>query len=246
LKQLGKLLNLAEQTGLYLDITGLASYRMKDDPAWYADLSEQDRWKAQANFWEAVAKIGAGKNCVMAYDLINEPVIGGKPGGWVHSTAFAGYYYVNFIAADVEGRDPAEVWRNWAHTLISAIRKQDTEHLVTVGLLPLPNQDMLKGLGSEVDYMSVHIYPKKKNLDKDIELLRQYVRGKPVVVEEIFPMECSINELDEFIEKSRSISSGYIGFYWGKPMTDLKASKELGDKMVLGWLEYFEKKPSGF
>ena len=49
-----KLLELAERTGLYLDLTGLGCYHKQDVPAWYDKLAETDRWDAQARFWEAV------------------------------------------------------------------------------------------------------------------------------------------------------------------------------------------------
>ena len=55
LAQLAKLVQLAEDEGLYLDVTGLACYHKQNIPAWYDKLNEQDRWKAQAVFWEAVA-----------------------------------------------------------------------------------------------------------------------------------------------------------------------------------------------
>ena len=55
LDRLGKLVALAEQTGLYLDLTGLGCYRKRDVPAWYDALDEPARWAAQARFWEAVA-----------------------------------------------------------------------------------------------------------------------------------------------------------------------------------------------
>jgi aryl-phospho-beta-D-glucosidase BglC (GH1 family) len=78
LAQLNKLLKLAEKTRLYLDLTGLGCYHKQDVPAWYDELSEADRWSAQASFWNAVAKRCAGSPAVFCYDLMNEPVV---PGG---------------------------------------------------------------------------------------------------------------------------------------------------------------------
>ena len=46
---------LAEETGLYLDVTGLGCYHKQDVPAWYDDLEESARWDVQARFWKAVA-----------------------------------------------------------------------------------------------------------------------------------------------------------------------------------------------
>ena len=78
LDRLGRLLELAERVGLYLDLTGLGCYHKKDVPAWYDDLSEGDRWQAQAHFWEAIAQRCASSPAVFCYDLMNEPVV---PGG---------------------------------------------------------------------------------------------------------------------------------------------------------------------
>ena len=56
LKQLARLAALAEDTGLYLDITGLGCYHKKDVPKWYDQMNEADRWDVQARFWSAVSK----------------------------------------------------------------------------------------------------------------------------------------------------------------------------------------------
>src|SRR3954452_3343401 len=48
LERLAKLVALAEETGLYLDLTGLGSYRKADVPAWYDALDEPARWAVQA------------------------------------------------------------------------------------------------------------------------------------------------------------------------------------------------------
>ena len=52
LDQLGKLLKIAEKSGIHLKVTGLACYKIKDRRAWYDSLEEQDRWNTQAFFWE--------------------------------------------------------------------------------------------------------------------------------------------------------------------------------------------------
>ncbi len=47
LDQLARLVKLAEETVLYLDVTGLSCYHKPDVPPWYDALSEQERWQAQ-------------------------------------------------------------------------------------------------------------------------------------------------------------------------------------------------------
>ncbi len=53
LDRLAKLLCLAEDLGLYLDVTGLGCYHKADVPAWYNKLAERERWDVQAAFWRA-------------------------------------------------------------------------------------------------------------------------------------------------------------------------------------------------
>src|SRR6204780_4587673 len=69
-REMKKLGRLAESLGLYVDITGLGSYREKDVPAWYGAMPESARWAAQAQFWEAIAKTCAGRPGVFAYNLM--------------------------------------------------------------------------------------------------------------------------------------------------------------------------------
>ena len=141
LERLGLLVALAEKTGIYLDITGLACYRKKDVPKWYDDLSEKDRWDVQARFWEAVAGRCAKSPAIFCYDLMNEPVVpGGKrnPGDWL-GPPFLGSesgYFVQCISLDQKDRPRPAIARQWCHRLVTAIRKQDQRHLVTVGLVP--------------------------------------------------------------------------------------------------------------
>lgn len=58
LERLGKLVKLAEEVGLYLDLTGLGCYHKADVPGWYDRLDERGRWDVQAKFWQYVAKAG--------------------------------------------------------------------------------------------------------------------------------------------------------------------------------------------
>jgi len=78
LAQLKRLIRLAEETGLYLNLTGLGCYHKKEVPAWYHKLGETDRWKTQAHFWAAIAKVGADSPAIFCYDLMNEPILPGK------------------------------------------------------------------------------------------------------------------------------------------------------------------------
>jgi hypothetical protein len=77
-------------------------------------------------------------------------------------------------------------------------------------------------------------------VDEALKTLAGFAVGKPVVIEETFPLKCSIRELEQFVEGSRKSAAGWVGFYWGKPPEELRRSKEIGDAMTLGWLEFFQ------
>lgn len=127
LDQLERLVLHAEHLGLYLDITGLACYKKEHIPAWYDGLSEKDRWRAQAVFWEAIAKKCADHPGIFCYDIMNEPLVPAgrhKPDEWL-GAPFAGYYYVQRIGLDQGGRKRTDIAREWLKAMVSAIRKHD-------------------------------------------------------------------------------------------------------------------------
>jgi hypothetical protein len=244
LERLAKLLVLAEETGIYLDLTGLACYRKGEVPGWYKEMNEEQRWAAQARFWEAIAECGAKSPAVFFYDLMNEPVIpGGKhKGEWV-TGELAGLSYVQFVTLDSAGRPTPEIAKAWIAKLVAAIRKQDRRHLVSVGLLPnakdvgFPPKEVAGGL----DFLCVHMYPNRAKLAEDLKTVESFAVGKPLIVEETFPLGCSAEELGKFMEQTRGQVTGWIGFYWGKTPAQLRESKDMGDALMLAWLELFQK-----
>jgi len=251
LDRLARLTRLAERLHLYLDLTGLGCYHKKDVPGWYDDLSEKRRWDVQARFWEAIAGRCAGSPAVFCYDLMNEPVVPGgprKPREWL-GPAFAGKHFVQFITLDPGDRARAAIARQWVQHLTAAIRKHDRDHLITVGLVPwsLDRPGLTSGfvperIVGELDFLSVHLYPEKSALDKAMKTLKGFSLGKPVVIEEMFPLKCPLPEFEQFVDESQAIAAGWIGFYWGRTPEECRRSTELRDALMLGWLQFFKKK----
>jgi hypothetical protein len=253
LAQLRGLLRLAESTGLYLDLTGLACYRKADVPSWYDALDEQARWQAQAFFWRTIAGECANSPAVFCYDLINEPLAPGqkrKPGDWYSGKPFGGYDFLQFIALDPVGRKREDIAVAWIETMTGAIREKDSTRLITVGLLPwVQGWGHLDGFVPErvvphLDFMSVHIYPDSKKLEEAPESLHRVAVGKPVVIEETFPLSCSTAELEGFLRSSRAIACGWMGHYDGTALEELDAlerSKKLTISQAIyrDWLKLF-------
>jgi hypothetical protein len=251
--QLARLIRLAEQTQLYLDITGLGCYHKPDVPAWYDRLNESQRWQAQAVFWETVAKTCAESPAVFCYDLMNEPVVAGGTtarNDWL-GPAFGDKHFVQFITLKTDGRARWEIARDWIKTLVSAIRRHDQRHLVTVGLVPwsLDRPGLTSGfipqkIAAEVDFLAVHLYPERAKVDEAVKTLHGFVAaGKPVLIEEMFPLACDAQELGQFIDASRPHAAGWIGFYWGTtPDQYRRPDRTLADAITLSWLELFQAK----
>lgn len=251
LDQLTKLLEVARDTGLYLDITGLGCYNRKDVPPWYKALNEQERWEVQARFWDAVAEVCASSPRVFCYDLMNEPIVteDKEKREWTPGE-FAGKCFVQRLTVDFAGRTQEEIAKAWVDKMVAAIRRRDPHRLITVGAIPWahvwPTAKPLfysPTVGKNLDFVSLHFYPKKGEVDKALAALKVYSAGKPIVIEEMFPLSCSVTELDEFVEGSRQIATGWIGFYWGKTIPEYREGKrDIAEGMALDWLEYFVRK----
>ncbi len=250
-ERLKRLFQLAEEVGLYLDVTGLGCYHRQDVPAWYDALDEDGRWKVQTFFWETIAQAGAGRPVVFCYDLMNEPVVPvdkRKDGDWLVDAALGGKYFVQRITLDPRGRPRKDIARDWVNRLATAIRKHDSEALITVGLLPgtKDRADAWSGfvpgeLTPPLDFIATHIYPESGAIDVSLQILSHFAVGRPVLVEEIFPLRCNTQELRKFFRASSQYASGWIGFYWGVPPDELRQSKELAAHITAAWLDLFQE-----
>ena len=97
-------------------------------------------------------------------------------------------------------------------------------------------------IAADFDFISIHLYPEKGKIKEAADTVAGFAVGRPIVIEEMFPLRCSAGELEEFIERSRPHAAGWIGFYWGQPPEELRRSRTIGDAMTLEWLQLFEKK----
>lgn len=250
LERLAKLLKLAEVTDLYLDLTGLGCYHKKEVPAWYDALQEGARWEVQASFWKAVASVCRGSPAVFCYGLMNEPILPGeaKESEWLGGE-LEGKFYVQRITLDLAGRSREEVARLWVAKLAAAIREVDARHMITVGVIPWAQ--VFKGakpifyapeVHGPLDFVSVHFYPKAGELEASLAALKTYEIGKPLVIEEIFPLHASVEETDAFIEASRAHCDGWMSFYWGNTIEENEKDEGMRSAVIAAWLKHFRAK----
>lgn len=251
LERFGMLVRLAEQTGLYLDITGLACYLKENVPDWYDALDEAERWHQQAIFWESIAAVAAASPAIFCYDLMNEPVVPAGPNpqpNWL-GPPFAGkFHFVQYVSRTLGTRTRPEVARQWIQTLSQAIRKRDPKHLITVGLVnwSLDRPGLSSGfvpskVAADLDFLSIHLYPDRAKIDDAIDNLKGFAdAGKPVLIEETFTLHCPADDFRRFLKEAWPHSAGLIGFYWGKTPDELRRANTITDSIVLQWLELFQ------
>ena len=191
----------------------------------------------QARFWEAVAGRCAKSPAIFCYDLMNEPVVPGgkrKDGDWL-GPAFGGKHFVQVITLDQQKRPRPDIARQWVKHLVAAIRKQDKRHLITVGLVDwsLDRPGLTSGfvpdkIADDLDFISVHLYPEKGKGGRGTEDAGGVLPwASRCVIEETFPLKCSMEEFGQFIEGSKKHAAGWIGFYWGKPPEELRKGKTI-------------------
>jgi hypothetical protein len=142
-------LSQRQKSGIHLKITGLANYKIRDRVAWYDKMQEQHRWRTQAFFWKTIARA-----CV----------------GWMGEVEFC-----QRLSLSPGERSGDDVFREWTQLMVAAIRKQDKNHLITMGMLPFPNA--YKAAAEELDFVSPQLYPKSGKVDEELALLKKFDWG---------------------------------------------------------------------
>ncbi|HZZ42391.1 MAG TPA: cellulase family glycosylhydrolase [Tepidisphaeraceae bacterium] len=251
LAKLHDLLQLATDTGLKLDLTGLCCFRKELTPPWYTNADEPERWRIQSNFWRAIATTCKGSPAVLFYDLINEPLVPtGKCNDFLVGH-LADFYYCQYITLDQKSRPRDQIAAQWIHTMKSAIRQVDPDHLISVGILPnsttlAPGQSgfLPATVSRELDLLCVHLYPHKpgKEQDDDLATLHSFAAaGKPVIIEETFPLNSGTEGMRQFLHRAHPDSTGVLGFYWGQTIQDLNAHPSIPNAIIADWLTLFSK-----
>ena len=244
LERLRQLLKIAEKSGIYLQVTGLACYQIKDRLSWYDELDEAGRWRVQEFFWSTIAKTCASSPAVFCYDLVNEPAAAGKPAdGWCMGR-MGDVEFCQRLTLEPGPRSGDDIFHEWTKRMVGAVRQYDRQHLITLGMLPFPGA-YKSGVG-HLDFVSPHLYPKAKKVDDEIELLRQFDFGKPIVIGETFPLSCSVDEEREFLLKSRSLAHGWIGHWPDESpaqLSELKKERKISIKQAiwLSWVDLFRE-----
>ncbi len=240
LQRLERLLQVAEKSGVYLHITGLACYKIKDRMAWYDKLDDEARWKVQEFFWSTIAKACAKSPAVFCYDLVNEPAAAAKRADGWYVGRMGDVEFCQRLTLDQPKRRGDDIFRDWTGRTVAAIRRHDPKRLITLGMLPFPSA--YKTAAEQLDFVSPHLYPKAGKVDAEIALLKQFDFGKPIVIGETFPLSCGVDDERDFLLKSRSLAQGWIGHWPAETPAQLRELKKQGkislqQSVWLSWVE---------
>lgn len=244
LRALEDLLTIAETAGLRLKITGLACYKIHARMAWYDALEEDQRWRTQAFFWETIAGTCAKSPAVFAYDLVNEPAATGKVADGWYMGRMGDVEFCQRLSLKPGSRTGDEIIRDWTRRMVTAIRKHDPKRLITLGMLPFPGA--YEAASEQLDFVSPHLYPKTGKVDEEIQLLRRFEWGKPIVIGETFPLSCGVDDERAFLLKSREFAQGWLGHWPDESPTELLELKKSGKATIhnaiwLSWVELFQE-----
>ncbi len=249
LKTLGRLVTLAEETGLYLDVTGLGCYRKQDVPAWYDALDEAGRWEVQVRFWKEVAQVCRRSDAIFCYDLMNEPVLSGE--GQQDRMARRSAAGKILRPADYDRR-PGPERQGDRQGLGGKVDRGDP-----VGRRPAHDHGRRHPLGPGLQggqplfysprsrrpaRLRQHPLLPQESADRGIARDPEGLRSRQAARHRgDFPWKRVSTKRKKFIRRSGSHVDGWVSFYWGKTPEESEKKGDLPGTIIAQWLRRFGK-----
>ncbi len=250
LQRLANLFRLTEQTGIYVDLTGLGIETTADTDSWYDVLDEAGRWQAQAIFWRGVAGVVKSSPALAFYDLMNEPAIPSADTGTYCLGRFGGFCFTQNITKTPRGRTSATIARQWLTQMVGAIRQDagDTAHMISIGTIFCGGGFELPATQGLIDFQIVHLYPRDDDpstpnvneLQKDISSVKACKKpGFPLVVEETAMLAGSDLAVEAFVRGAMPESNGFFAQSNGMTPSELNPPETFPEAFQLGTYRVF-------
>lgn len=246
LARFAHVVEMTEDHGLRVQVTGLNYFYPADNPLWIAQQDETAHVATQVVWWNAMASALQHSPGVFAYDLMNEPYVGGAKVvdgvTWWTTVAPTGYCdygadpaqgqhgicFGQFVSMALGTRTPAAAAAAWTAQMVRAIRftppfANDRDHLVTVGAgaFGLNNPfNAAPEVHQHLDFLSPHLYPDSDNGQVAIDLAASLraLTTKPIIAGETF----AFGPVARLISNACNDGSveGWIGQYDGRRLGD--------------------------
>jgi hypothetical protein len=189
--------------------------------------------------------------------------------GWANCPgAHYGLYYNQVVTQDPAGRTADQIATAWTTQMTNAIHQFDTTHLITIGCLPYATCAGFdpSAVAPLLGFLSVHVYPQdctapappagtsdpcmsaerfQENASGDpltfeLSVLDAFsLPGKPVLIEETGVLTPSSLE-EDFLLRSRSHATGWIGQWLPRTISQLVASGTTHDVAYAVWGKQFQ------
>lgn len=190
----------------------------------YDGMSESARWDVQKAFWTAVASVGVYHDCVMGYDLANEPICS-DAADW-YTGAVGGLQFGLNIIKVLGGRTATTVATQWIQALAGAVRVNDPHHMISVGQLPYDAGGTgfaISTIGplTDLNYISLHAYPASGNVSGAVTTVNTFygaIGAKPLYLEESGSLSAA--DWQAFVTQTRGKVAGYSIYFGGKLPAD--------------------------
>src|SRR5262249_2051264 len=95
-------------------------------------------------------------------------------------------------------------------------------------------------IAPELDFVAVHVYPAAGKVDAALDYVARYRKGKPVVIEETYPMRCTPTEYADFLRRSRGVASGWLAHFWSLTPEDLQGKTDEASVRMRASLDAFQ------
>ena len=238
LQQLRKLVQLANDNGLYFMISGLGAFRKTDQPVWYDALDETSRWATQALYWQSIAGAIGDLPNVFSYELMNEPIVpSASTVNWLPGGGMGGYFFAQNITRTPDGRSLSQIMSSWINSLTTEIRKKDKATLITVGFLPFTVYGQFAQI---LDINNTHIYPKTGEEALSDSLISKFLSNKPLIVTETFTLQISPDDWEKWIKQNNKLVAGWVGMHPGKTLEELTPPQTIPEAIYKDFIERFK------
>src|SRR5690606_24741004 len=155
-----------------------------------------------------------------------------------------GFWFVQKLTDSPGKRTATEIAEAGVKTLTTAIREHDSAAPITVGVIPWAHvrphakpPGYSPEVGKHLDFVSIHMYPSSGEVEKAIKAVPVYDVGKPIVIEETFPLSSTLEEFNTFIDGTTDVADGWIAHYFGHTIEEHKAGAEPFGEQVAAFLE---------
>ena len=242
LARLQDTVDLAEQMGMYIELSGLRIQLDYDNGDWYATRDEAARWRSQAVFWSAIARQLEHSDAVAWFDLMNEPRLRPRCSRRGAAPRSVRDCYVQFLTKDPAGRTTVEVIREWMTVMRTAIRETagDTDRLISVGGLPYGRSGFrpARRHRSRGDRDRPPVSGGRRARSRRARR-RGGETGRPAA-DPRRDRPCGGGDVSAFILGTSESAAGWVGHYFERtPAEILSSPSPLGDYWHLGFYRTF-------